>query len=73
MSAYSVLVLNLGLLPRGVMPARDALASTSVECQQSGGRVPGLMCLSCPRLVFWMVAPERDRLKLFCRRSQVEP
>ena len=69
MAARPRLVLNLGFLPAGVTPTRDALASATVECEQVGDCVQGSICLDCPRLVFWMVAPERDKLKLFCRRD----
>jgi hypothetical protein len=68
MAARPRLVLNVGFLPPGVTPTRDALGSATIECERAG-QVQGSLCLDCPRLVFWMVAPERDRLKLFCRRD----
>jgi hypothetical protein len=66
MAARPQLVMNIGRLPPGVAPTRDVLAHVLVDCR--GDCVVGTVCLRCPRLVFWMVAPERDRLKLFCRR-----
>jgi hypothetical protein len=66
MSAQSQLVLNIGRVPEAVASRRDALALAMVEC--GGRRVAGTECLCCPRLVFWMTAPERGCLKLFCRR-----
>ena len=69
MAARPRLVVNFGFLPSGVQPTRDALSNARVECEQVGDCVQGNVCLECPRLVFWMVAPERDRLKLFCRRD----
>ena len=69
MAARPRLVVNFGFLPAGVQPTRDALSSARVECEQVGESVDGHICLDCPRLVFWMVAPERDRLKMFCRRD----
>ena len=67
------LCLNIAEIPREVPVRRDALESARVNCTVRATEVEGSLCLSCPRLVFWMVGPHHDCLHLFCRKKGGEP